>query len=85
MTKIDGFLQKIFLCGVRCGVRVVCVCAPQKESKKTCLSADLLSIIIFSVLHHQQAFMIYFIINKFRPFLNSIMVDKILVHCQCLG
>ena len=38
-----------------------------------------------SVLHHQQAFMIYFIINKFRPFLNSIMVDKILVHCQCLG
>ena len=37
MTKIDGFLQKIFLCGVR----VVCVCAPQKESKKTCLSADL--------------------------------------------
>ena len=77
MTKIDGFLQKIFC--------VVCVCAPQKESKKTCLSADLLSIIIVSVLHHQQAFMIYFIINKFRPFLNSIMVDKILVHCQCLG
>ena len=70
-------LQKIFC--------VVCVCAPQKESKKTCLSADLLSIIIFSVLHHQQAFMIYFIINKFRPFLNSIMVDKILVHYQCLG
>ena len=57
MTKIDGFLQKIF-----CVVYAVCV--SQKGSKKTCLSADLLSIIIFSVLHHQQAFMIYFIINK---------------------